>query len=165
VTKRARRFFTDKDGKNKVWVATLIGQTITTSTVAINLVADDDYFGGTGQAHATIIGMRGWLAITPVLPGSGDIIGYIGVTDENVPSGDPSVAASYVNEDIMFTFGQSAMNEAVAGFNESVVMQINVKAKRKIRTGEDCRIPMISTTVNGWRVAGVIRTLLLLNNS
>ncbi len=152
-----------KRGKNYTWVATVIAQDITTSTTQLNLVSDDDWFGGTGQARATIIAVRGWLSFANQLVAEVALFGYVGVLDEDATSSDPTAADTYVDEDIMLTFGVSSMNEAVAGFDGAQAMLIDIKAKRKIRTGQDLRINMRTDIANGYRVNGVIRTLLLKN--
>ena len=164
MNKRAARRFKTSSGDTTVWVATLISQTITTTQAEINLVADDDWFGGTGQARATIIAMKGWLAIRPAVAGASICLAYIGVIDEDATAGDPTDANSYVDEDIMFTFGRNAMDEAVAGFDAAdYVLTDFGKAKRKIRTGQDCRLIIKSTVANSFVANGVIRTLLKVN--
>ncbi len=155
---RARRQSVDK---NTIWTATLISIVQSTAVVGTVLVGDDDWFGGTGQARGTIIAVRGWLAIRPNVVGSGSLFAYIGLIDEDITT--PPAATSvdtYVDEDIMFTFGYSMMDEAVTGFESATTRHDFGKSKRKIRTGQDLRLVTQSDTTNGFGVVGILRTLI-----
>jgi len=153
------------DDKNTIWTALVLSDNISTTVLGFNLVEDADWSVAGSQKTATILSVKGWLTFTPLIVGGADILGYIGVQDEDiVTERSPLTAPAYVNEDIMFTLGASTIDEAVTGFDMPTRITDFGKATRKIKTGQELRIVLASTAVLAFRVSGVLRTLLKLNN-
>jgi len=148
---------------NNVWTIVIINRTVGTSTLSDDIVEDADWSLGAQSRTATVSSIRGYLNFIPIIPGTARIDGYFGVIDKDATSGAPGLAATYLDEDIMYSFGFDSMNEAVTGFDTSSHMEVNVSgSSRKIRTGQDCRIVLVSDVAAAWKVTGVLRAYMLL---
>lgn len=163
MSRRRRGARYNKD-TNTVWTAVIVDELVTTTITEVPLVVDADWSEATSQRKCTIIAVRGWLSLTPLVVAEADLFGYFGVHETGAASGLPSAIGTYLNEDIMMTFGRGSVNEATAGFSESMRYEVDVKSKRKMRTGQDLRLVLNSDVANGFHVGGVVRCLLKLNN-
>jgi len=161
--KRASRSYSS-GGKNYVWAVALIDSGLTTTPVRHQLVTDTDWEAIAGQASATVIAVRGYLAFRSIGTTLCDSAYYIGVLDGSFGSfASPGAVTTYVDEDIMWTGG---LNKG-AGAVEARMLHhevINVKAKRKIKSGMDLNLILYCTVDTQVNVTGVIRTLLLKNS-
>ena len=150
-------------GKNYMWAAARIGRNIPTTTSRDLLVADSDWNVTGGSKSCTIIAMRGYLSFRSLGTTTGDAKWYIGKLDKDATAADPDVVDTYVEEDIMYTGG---LNKG-AGAVDAVQLHhefIDVKAKRRIKSGTDIILASSALVTTQVRMDGIIRTLLLLNN-
>jgi len=148
---------------NNVWTIAIINRTVGTSTLSDDIVEDADWSLGAQSRTATISSIRGYLNFVPIITGTARIDGYFGVIDKDATSGAPGLAATYLDEDIMYSFGYDSVNEAVAGFDVNIHMDVKVTgSSRKIRTGQDCRVVLVSDVAAAWKVTGVLRAYMLL---
>ncbi len=150
--------------QNTVWTAVILDELITTTITEVPLVLDADWSEATSQRKCTIIAVRGWLSLTPMVVAEADLFGYFGIHETGAASGLPSAIGTYLNEDIMMTLGRGSQNEAVNGFDASDRYEINLGSKRKLRTGQDLRLVFNTDVANAYHVGGVCRCLLKLNN-
>ena len=108
--------------------------------------------------------IRGWLSCTAQTGTGGDTITmFIAVVDEDEsPTGaslDPALAGSYIDEDILWTGGWTKQEATNSGSRASHWQEINIKARRKLHTGQAIRWQM-TTTNDEIQVSGVMRALL-----
>ncbi len=162
--RRTRKF--SSGGKNYLWAAVLVGQNIPNSpSFGGKLVQDTDWATHGGQQKATVLAIRGWLATKAVGTSSATAHMFIGVGDEDeaASQASPILAQTYIDEDIMWTGGASkaagALSDGDIGYFE-----INIKAKRKIRSGQEVRLVTEASVVSQIALHGILRTLLLLNS-
>ncbi len=152
-------------GKNYVWTVVRIGRALSTTVSSDILVADADWNSNASQNKATILAVRGYLNFRSIGTSDADCKYYIGTQDEDLTVlASPDTAGTYVDEDIMYTNGIGKG----AGAVEAVQLYLdvfNIKAKRKLRTGMELRLIARASANSQIQVAGIIRTLLLLNNS
>jgi len=157
-----------KASNNYIWTAVSLDTTIplVSPFLQADIVADSDWSVVGGQRGATIMAVRGWLHFTSEGTGLSKVFYYMGVQDKDVTVGaslDPLSVATYTKEDIMLTGGWSKPVGAIDGVFSHMV-DINVKSKRRIKTGKELRLILAATVVNQIHVVGVIRALLKLNN-
>jgi len=163
MARRSRKF--SNGGKNYVWVAARIRQDISTVVQSDLIVTATDWSVGSAQRSATIIAMRGWLSFANEGILSTTMAMYIDVADADTPSLDPNDVDTYIEASIMWTHGMFKSAGAISGIVQLADRVIDVKAKRKITSGDNCRLITSASVVDEIQVFGIIRTLLLLNNS
>ena len=161
MANRSRRSFA-RGKKNYTWTSIRIGSSLTSTVSNFQIVNDADWFGGAGQQSGTIIAVRGWFDIVGTGTADSNTMLYIGTVDEDVTSfADPNAAATYVDEDIMWTGGvgkggMSAIEPApVKSFD------INIKVKRKIKSGTDLILSAFCNIDDDVRIIGIMRALIL----
>lgn len=161
---RRRRGRGAKRKGNHVWTIAIINRpVIGLTTLSDDIVEDADWAEISQGRTATVLSIVGYLNFVPIITGSARIDGYFGVIDKDATSGVPGLAATYLDEDIMFSFGFDSVNEAVAGFDTNFHMDVNVTgSSRKIRTGQDCRIALVSDVAAVWKVTGTLRAYMSL---
>jgi len=148
---------------NYLWTAVLAEQIpLTAATLAFVIVADGDWQRSSGQSRATLLSIRGYYTIFNVGVLASDFKAYIQVVDEDAPSEAPISVGTYVSEDIMWTggFSKAASSQSGATFHHEIM---NVKAKRKIRTGQECRMVVRASVTSEWQISLVLRGLLKLD--
>ena len=150
-----------------VWT-TLINESSTIISGATktgsDIVADTDWSGIAGQERATILRVRGWFSVTiepaAILTGAGTVFGYIGVYDEDELSVDASIAGTYKDEDIMATYGHSFTYSNIGQPSpDAWDQEVDIKAMRKIRSGQDLRFVLTNKTPLIVEVSLVLRAL------
>jgi len=151
--------------KNNIWSVILIdNQVVDTTVVEGDIVNNGDLqAAATGFQRFTLLRVRGWLSITkpPENTVAASIFMIIYVTDLNAGTVDPTNATKYTEEDILWTGGVQ-FEGAGAGAVEvatPIVLDIDVKAMRKIDTSRDVRFSFLSTGVGGIVVSGLMRGL------
>ncbi len=168
---RARR----SGSKNQVWTV-VTGDSLvlaTGVTTAIGqIVIDEDWVRTTvSSERATVLRVRGWLAIASrVTTGNvdeGSVAGYLTLADEAKTSfGSALTAASYGEADILWTGGTIFPAQPVDG---AVVPQyhtlVDVKAMRKIRSGQRLLLVLTNNMTAGVDVSFVLRALVRLGGS
>ena len=130
-----------------------------------DIIADADWTTIAGQERATILRVRGWfgVALEPVgvLTSSGPVFGYIGVYDADENSLDAGLAGTYRDEDIMTTFGHVFPYSNISQPSPDAWNQeVDVKAMRKIRTGQELRFVLTNGTTIDAQVSLVLRALI-----
>jgi len=152
---------------NQIWTVIQIDAGLVAATPwnIFNVVQDSDWSVTGGGRKGTLKAIRGWLAVSQVGTAGSDFQGYFTHKDEDVVSGaslDPFVSGTYVDEDILFTLGGSFPGSAVdqAGIRN---YEINVKSKRKIKSGTTVSLVMAATALTQIHVVGILRGLIQLN--
>ena len=164
--KVTRHFGKTRGQKNQVWGAVLVnGSTVdeTTPPFDFNIVEGGDWSGAAGSERATLMRIRGWLTLVP--PASVPSTLFVIVTKDEVGVGaagnDPTVAATYGTEDVLWTYGISV---AATVANDLMVLPVNIdiKAMRRITNGDQIRMTMRTSGPIGasWTISGAIRSLI-----
>ena len=166
MAKRVRRSASSRSPKNNVWTTiTAFDNGIATGvSQSFPVVLDEDWSGAAGQERATILRIRGWLMVTNktttgVRP-EGTWAAYITVQDEDAPVASAAVASTYTDEDILWTSGGMFTltdTNATGIVSERV---IDVKAMRKIRIGQTCRLVITNLSDSSLENSVVLRALL-----
>ena len=163
---RRRSSYSRKGGY--IWTNVKLSSEAVANTVISLPVVDSSEFSQTGsQKMVTLMAIRGWLSATKVVASGGTVLfGLIGVFDDDLASTatemDPAVSSTYTDEDILWTFGcelpdWSTASQAGGGIWHQ---EVNVKARRKIKTGQDVRIVYTNTLGSRVLLSGVLRALL-----
>jgi len=154
--------------RNKVWTALSLEEDLVTITPqADNLVEEADWSNVAGMEHATLLAIRGWICATfasaanPV-----SLMQALIMIDDEIPPADtsPRDVGIYVNEQILWTGGVAYPKlRSDVGNGFSTVWDINVKAKRKITSGDAIRYIRGANIDNNVEVNCVLRALLLVS--
>ena len=154
---------------NNVWTAVVMAQVLmdTTSQQAVIVTPDEWQAASTGFKHATLLRIRGWISIAKVqaVDTAQGIFLAIYVDDQTSGSASPGVAATYNTEDILWSGGVSfagsdaASLESLTSFN----LDVDVKAMRRIDSGESVRFVFTSTVNSAAVISGVLRGLVRLS--
>ena len=173
-----RRGFTRSHSKRKgefIWTAvTAIDIQSTIATQSANIVEDGDWSASAGKQGATLIGIRGWWGCQHDPVGGAEsqtaIAMAIEVQDEDIGAGsatqDSFVVGTLVDEDILWTGGWHTGALLFATAVGSVYtastppMQFDVKAKRRLKTGQQVRMVHSALTDNEINITFVMRALL-----
>ena len=161
---RARRVSKDKA---KVWTANVFSELDPLATVtSVNLVEAADI---TPFAKLHLQTVRGWLHVQPFTTSILDdtFFAYLCVVDEDIGATSaamlPTLADTYVDEDILYTWGCITTHDAngVLIGGGGMWFDINVKMGRIIRDGMTLRFVFANLDGTGEQiVSGVFRTLL-----
>ena len=155
--------------KNNMWSVVLLNDVLVPVSPGVEaLICEPDEWqaASTGFEHATLLRIRGWLSFTRISATPGTfhtvfIIIYKVDQDQGVV--DASVGLNYTNEDVLWTGGLNWPSVSTVVGPEGttpVTMDIDVKAMRRIDSGTDIRISLVSTVNNVTRASGVIRALI-----
>jgi len=162
--RRSRGRSSGAKGANYVWTAVLPGFGLITAGDESLIVAKTDWSNIVGFERATIMTVRGWLSFTSGGTAAADYKWAIVLVDEDVPIQSSLLADFYTDEDILWTGGgRKALTDA--GDNSwQINHDVNVKAKRKMTSGQELRIIFDVTATSSIHVVGVLRALLKKNN-
>jgi len=130
-----------------------------------------DMVVGSSQAHATFVRLRGsfsWCPVDTAVVAPMSLLAYCGVFDDDEIPPDPNSISTYSDEDILWTYaGQAVVNGGTAPATTSGKVltmgsdvQVDIKAKRKLRTGQTLHIVMGPTNA-AMRVSAIFRGLIL----
>ncbi len=152
--------------KNQVWT-TILNQSVTiiagATKTGTNIVQDDDWSGANGQERATILRVRGWFSlVNKFATGSfagGGFFAYVGLYDNDELSAPANLAGTYAAEDIMATWGKEFAFTDTGTVGDVWSEVIDIKAMRKIRTGQALRFVATNSTANDAKISLVIRAL------
>ena len=163
MTSRAR-FARSSRAKGKyIWSSILLENfNVPVTPAGADIVIGTDFAAHSGREGVTLMAIRGWLAYTAQAGTSNDtLMEFIGVFDEDEATAtiDPALAGTYVDEDILWTGGWFKQTATDIGSRQGGFEQINVKARRKIHTGQEVRLIM-TTTNDQIQISGVLRGLL-----
>jgi len=166
MSRRTRSFSKSRGPKNNVWTAVVFDDVvISTTVIETAIVAPGDWqpSSGVGFEHATLLRIRGWLSLAR--NDNEDVFGatflMIYVTDADDPTNDPSLAATYSTEDVIWSSGiaYSAKGAASVEAGPTTVIDVDVKAMRKINSAQQVRIALVSSSASFVIVSGVLRGL------
>ena len=151
-----------------IWTAILMDDVAISATVqGLPIVLSSDYSRTTSQQQATLIAIRGWLSLSTSNTTAREqvFMGIIKKDEDEDATGvslDPGIIDFYVREDVLWTGGwQNPAFQTSVGERPSYHEILNVKAKRKLRGGQDISLQVVSqggTTTE--RITGVLRGLL-----
>jgi len=133
------------------------------SNTQFDVVNDTDWVPSSGTAKATLLRIRGWLnMVSKVGSGSfagGALFAYIGVFDEDTASPAANLVSTYVDEDILWTGGVQ-FPFLDSGAADAYRLDVDVKAQRKIRNGEEVRLVVTNNLVVPVDISFLLRGLL-----
>jgi len=152
-----------KRGKNLTWTTVITDdENISTTTEILDIVQGVDWSVVAGQKSATLLSIRGNINIRRTNAVEGSIFMYIAKFDEDETSPSPLVPATYVEEDILWTFCYQYRADAIRSLN----IPVHVKAKRRMKSGDDIRLVFVeSGTTNTSELSCILRALVNTNNS
>ena len=134
----ARRFAKRSGPRNLIWTVVLI-ESVTVATTALqgeNIVTASDWSVEGGFERATLLAIRGYVTLHNLSSAANDVKMCIAKQGDGEPTIDAAQAATYSDEDILWTGGVLLPAVATAqAFPQ--VFDINVKFKRKITIGDD----------------------------
>ncbi len=155
--------------KNNLW-AVVIAERVTIAAggqTADQLLTTADWSRGAvgGSERATILRVRGYMSFTGKnavgARGSAALMAYLTVVDEDITTDvSPGVASTYIDEDILWTRGHSWSAVAAGENRADVYWDVDVKAMRKIRIGQDLRMVWSNFAVETLERSMVLRTLI-----
>ncbi len=166
MAKRARVRRSSGGPKNFVWSTVLMDENGIAAgiTQSFPLVLDEDWSGAGGQERATILRIRGWLSVhnkttTGIRP-EGAWFAYITVQDEDAAAAAADLPSTYVDEDILWTGGGVFTATDTNATGHVTDLLVDVKAMRKIRIGQVCRLVITNVSGGDLENSGVLRALL-----
>jgi len=161
-----------KRSRELIWVSVGVQASLLETTLDIaQLVISADWATTAGFDRATILGIRGWLSVAQTAAGTGSEAPGIWLAiykcgeDSPANSMDPHNAQDYVDFDVLWSGGQGGGTSST-GANAFRSYEINVKARRKINSGEQLRMAATvptDTATPRFNVTGMLRTLLQLD--
>ncbi len=152
-----RRASSSKGGKNLTWTTVITDdENISTSTEILDIVQGVDWSVVVGQKSATLLSIRGNINVRRTNAVEGSVFMYIAKFDEDETSPSPLVPATYVEEDILWTHCYQYRADSI----ESVNIPVHVKAKRRMKSGDDIRLVFVeSGTTNTSELSCILRAL------
>ena len=164
MSRRRARYSSSRGPKNNVWSVVLIEDlvidTIVTEADIVN--AGDLQAAATGFQRFTLLRIRGWVSISKDVTSVVDstLFMMIYATDNDAGVVDPSSAASYTDEDVLWTYGVKQEGYLAANtVSSSHTVQVDVKAMRKIDTSRNIRFAVVSSVAGLQRISAVFRGL------
>ena len=160
--------------KNNIWTTIVDNEQVvgTGSTIEFPVVADSDWQRGAAAERATILRVRGWININKyiaagVVGGDGAVFMYLALMDDDAVAPAANVASTYVEEDIMWTAGATFHANGAGGVDAPAVVQfvIDVKAMRKMRSGQTLSLVVTNLCVESVELDLVCRALLRLGGN
>jgi len=158
--------------RDLIWVSVGVQASLLETTLDIaQLVVSADWAVSAGFDRATLLGIRGWLSIAQYVTGTGtDVPGiwlavYKCGEDSPANSMSPFDAQDYVDFDVLWCGGQSG-GVSTTGANTYRSMEVNIKSRRKITSGDQIRLAATVVTDTGsprFGVSGMLRCLLQLD--
>ena len=154
-----------RGARDLVWTTVLsIDEDVVLNGTSTNeICVASDWTASDGFERATLLGIRGFLSIGSKSQdgGEGGWVAYIAKMSAGETKPDPLVAATYEDEDILWTGGGLIQNAVSTEDNGRVYasMPIQVKAKRKmdVNTVITCQVWSVATTM---RLSILLRALL-----
>jgi len=161
---RGSRRAVKRGPKDQLWTILVIdGLTVDDITVKQEIIVEAaDWAVGGGFEHATVLRTRGWLTFQPPTSTPSTMFCTISVQDSDIGAGssNPTDPTVYLDEDIIWTYGTSV---AATVANDLLIppVIVDVKAMRRITSGQELRLTMVSggPALAAWSVNGVLRSL------
>ncbi len=170
MTRRGSFTRTSRKRGSHIWTVILMDDLVISNAAPIGnpIVASSDFNAAGGQSQVTCMAIRGWIAWRQTQTTTSDIaFAAIVLKDEDESSTgasqDPTAAPFYANEDVMWTTGYSSPGQSTlvgtrpGDFGSE---QVNVKARRKMKNGQEISLQVGSVAGTLIRLSGVLRCLL-----
>jgi len=167
-----RRGFTRSSSKlkNQIWTVVLHDETVLAAAALLtaNIVQSSDWTSVDGE-RATVMTIRGYISIAAQVgvaaQDEGSVMGYIAVqADSAAITAPPDFAATYVNTQMLDTFGHLYGATAADGFRPTFDHDVNVKTKRTIGARDNIICAIKNNTTNNMDITMVIRALVRKSN-
>jgi len=155
-----------------IWSAILFDEVeMTTTPQGFPIVNSGDFGAQAGSKEVTLMGIRGWLQLGQKDNGTVASTTYLGIVkkdDDESTSGasqDPSNIEFYIDEDILWTGGwyDPALATNVGNKPTGPYIEVNVKSRRKLKTGQAINLSVVNTTGVLVHLSGVLRAIMLSN--
>jgi len=167
-----------RDNTGLIWCAVVAFEPLDLSAVGGKvsfpiIIVDSDINTGGGQAHATLLRIRGWVHLCDGQLNNSGYSGYLGgvaVHHDDNPNSPESWASvnTYIDEDVLTTFGGGLSVPSIVqtGYDNGHHHIIDVKAKRKLRSGQNVTLSIDTPGTNSgpdFLVSGALRALVKLS--
>ncbi len=153
--------------KNNMWSVVLLEDVlIPTAAVEAVIVEPDEWQAATtGFEHATLLRIRGWLSISRITTVASlhTIAMVIYKVDQDSAAVSGLVGLTYTEEDVLWSGGCNFSTISTTVGPEGLVpvqFDVDVKAMRRIDSGTDIRLSVVSNVNNASRISGVLRALI-----
>jgi len=134
----------------------LTNQAATTGAGSSNIVEPADWErSATSFERATLVGIRGWIAVTRLVNTSASLFMYVGLYDEDEASSLADIVATYDSEEILWTGGTGNS----ASITNDPPMMINIRAKRKITSASEVRFVRTASANSIYSISCILRGL------
>ncbi len=149
--------------KNQVWANVLLNGVAVDDSPVIgsNIVQSSDWALGNAAERATLLRIRGALVVRKgVSLAATEMMACIVVMDEDIASGavEPWLIGTYADEDVLWT-ATIATPATGASDGWSGHIPVDVKAMRRITSGQDVRILLQTNATVNVVVSGLLRGL------
>jgi len=168
---RRRRFSTNRVVRktgNLIWVTTIVEASVLeiAGLDVADLVLPADWNTGGNFDRATLMGVRGWLALSQVgaataAEAAGAYLAMY-VSDQGAGAMAPAVAADYTIYDTLWTGGMTFTTATASTSAGNVGQQVEVKARRRMTSAQELRLALAITTDTATprvKINGVMRAL------
>ena len=144
-----------------IWTSAIINNEDVLATTLTTPIVNDADFGDAGARNITLMGIRGWISVSDsALTASSGYFAGILMIDEDVGATSAQQAMNdanvLVNEDILSTW----CLQMTDGGAHRTVFDVNVKARRKLKTGQEIRFSHIAGAALRAEVSAVFRAVL-----
>jgi len=163
-----------RKSRDLIWITTVI-QAATLETAGLDiadLVIPADWSLSAGFDRATLMSIRGWLALSQTATGTAAEApgAYLAIylAEQLTPANqmDPTNAVDYANFDVIYTDGMAGVGTVSAAGMRG--MQIDVRSRRKLTSASEIRLAIavpVDTATPRFNTTGVLRCLLKLDPS
>ena len=154
--------------RNYVWTSVILESVTVTTGVPVKavIVTPDEWQASTtGFKRATLVCIRGWLSVNPLLSTTdfGVCFMAIVVQEEGASLVGPDNVLAYNEGNVLWTAGCAfGANGAALEQAQSVAFDVDVKAKRRIDSGEVVQLVFVGSIANTAQISGVLRGLVQL---
>ncbi len=171
--RRPSRSTSRRGPKNNLWTTVLFNQTpigAGAQNTSLIVTADDWIRAAGGNERCTLLRIRGMLSFAPeanTAVVASAMMSYVMVEDADVAvAASPFVAATYANEDILWTASAALPALAVDEPGPQSNWVIDIKAMRRIQKDQEIKIVTANTAGSRTQeVSGVLRALLRLGGN
>jgi len=161
-----------------IWSAIVIDEIVasTSAPASLPIVLTADFTAaGIGQKSVTLLGIRGWLSIGQSVTNTSQASVFMAVVkhddDIDMTSAEmnPTGLAFYTQENILWTGGwnnpgmETGVGNQPTDAGGIMGSQVNLKAKRKLKSGEGISLQLAATGASNCTLSGVLRAILLIS--
>jgi len=151
--------------KNNVWSVVLAQNVALSDTIIEAVIVNPAEWQGSANSfqRATLLRIRGWLSYCSDAEdaSAGAFFACIYVVDENENALSPLTAATYTDDDVLWTGGVQSGSLGTGAVETRIpyVWDVDVKAMRKLDSSREVRLSVVCTTGLDGRFSCGLRAL------